>query len=167
MIKAIDGMIARLPRFDRASVGFPGVTKKGVTYIAVNLHPRWKNFPLAEELTRHWKKPTRVANDAAVQGYGAIKGSGVEMILTLGTGLGSSLFTDGQLCPGLELGHHPWRKMTYEDYLGRRGIERFANTAGTISFSLPLRRPPAPLTGINFIWGAATPGRSASRCRPT
>ncbi len=126
VIKAIDGMIARLPRFDRASVGFPGVTKKGVTYIAVNLHPRWKNFPLAEELTRHWKKPTRVANDAAVQGYGAIKGSGVEMILTLGTGLGSSLFTDGQLCPGLELGHHPWRKMTYEDYLGRRGIERFS-----------------------------------------
>jgi polyphosphate glucokinase len=51
----------------------------------------------------------------------------VELALTLGTGMGSSLFTDGRLCPGLELAHHPWRKkgMTYEDYLGRRGIDKF------------------------------------------
>jgi polyphosphate glucokinase len=39
--------------------------------------------------------------------------------------MGSSLFTDGRLCPGLELGHHPWRKKTYEDYLGRRGIKAY------------------------------------------
>ena len=125
VLKALDGMVAKLPRFDRVSVGFPGVTKKGVTYTAVNLHPRWMKFPLAEELTRLWKKPVRVANDAAVQGYGAIQGRGVEMILTLGTGMGSCLFTEGRLCPGLELGHHPWRKLTYEDYLGRRGLDRF------------------------------------------
>jgi polyphosphate glucokinase len=67
----------------------------------------------------------RVANDAAVQGYGAIKGEGVELVLTLGTGMGSSLFTNGHLCPGLELGHHPWRKKTYEDYLGRRGLDEY------------------------------------------
>lgn len=125
VLKALDSMVAKLPRFDRISVGFPGVTKKGITYTAVNLHPRWMNFHLAEEVTRLWKKPARVANDAAVQGYGAIKGVGVEMILTLGTGLGGSLFTDGRLCPGLELGHHPWRKKTYEDYLGRRGLDHF------------------------------------------
>lgn len=124
VLKALDGMVAGLRRFDRVSVGFPGVVKKGVIYTAVNLHPRWVNFHLAEELTRLWKKPTRVANDAAVQGYGAIKGVGVEMILTLGTGMGSSLYTNGHLCPGLELGHHPWRKKTYEDYLGRRGLDR-------------------------------------------
>jgi polyphosphate glucokinase len=47
------------------------------------------------------------------------------MIITLGTGMGSALFTDGRLCPGLELGHHPWREKTYEDYLGRRGLERY------------------------------------------
>ena len=124
VIKALDAMVARLPRFDRVSVGFPGVTKKGITYTAVNLHPYWMNFHFEEELAKLWKRPVRVANDAAVQGYGAIQGHGVEMILTLGTGMGSSIFTDGRLCPGLELGHHPWRKRTYEDYLGRRGLDQ-------------------------------------------
>jgi len=66
-----------------------------------------------------------VANDAAVQGYGAVKGRGVELVLTLGTGMGSSLFIDGKLCPGLELGHHPWKKRIYEDYLGRRGLDKY------------------------------------------
>lgn len=125
VLKALDGLVATLPGFDRVSVGFPGVTKKGITYTAVNLHPAWMDFHFAEELTKRWKKPARVANDAAVQGYGAIQGRGVEMILTLGTGMGSSLYTDGRLCPGLELGHHPWRKKTYEDYLGRRGLDHY------------------------------------------
>jgi hypothetical protein len=68
-----------------------------------------------------------VGNDADVAGYGAIKGDGVELVLTLGTGLGGALFTNGHLCPGLEIGHHIWRKkgMTYEDYLGRRGLDKF------------------------------------------
>src|ERR1035441_6134519 len=116
-----------LPRFDRVSVGFPGVIKRGTTWTAFNLNPKWAGFGLQAELEKRWKKPVRVANDAAVQGYGAIKGDGVELALTLGTGLGSSLFTGGRLCPGLELGHHPWRKkgMCYEDYLGRRGLDKF------------------------------------------
>ncbi len=66
----------------------------------------------------------RVANDAAVQGFGAIHGRGVELVITLGTGFGSSLFVDGHLVPGLELAHHPWHKnKTYEDFLGKRGLE--------------------------------------------
>lgn len=125
VLKALDELVAKLPGFDRVSVGFPGVVKKGITYTAVNLHPAWMDFHFQEELTRRWKRPARVANDASVQGYGAIHGKGVELILTLGTGLGSALFTDGKLCPGLELGHHPWRKKTYEDYLGRRGLDRY------------------------------------------
>ena len=77
-------------------------------------------------MEKRWNKPVRVANDAAVQGYGAIKGDGVELALTLGTGLGSSLFTNGRLCPGLELGHHPWKRdREYEDYLGRRGLDKY------------------------------------------
>ena len=125
VIKALDKLAANLPGFDRVSVGFPGVTKKGITYTAVNLHPAWMNFHFEEALVKLWKKPARVANDASVQGYGAIKGKGVELILTLGTGMGSAIFTDGRLCPGLEFGHHPWRKKTYEDYLGRRGLDHF------------------------------------------
>src|ERR1035441_5667132 len=114
--------------FDRVSVGFPGVVKHGCTFGAFNLHPLWVGgFPLQAELEKRWKKPVRVGNDADVAGYGAIQGHGVELVLTLGTGLGAALFTNGHLCPGLELGHHPWRKkgMTYEDYLGRRGLDKF------------------------------------------
>jgi len=125
VLAALDGLVGKLKGFDRVSVGFPGVTKRGVTWLAVNLHPEWVGFHLQREIEKRWKKPARVANDASVQGYGAVKGNGVEMILTLGTGMGSALFTDGRLCPGLELGHHPWRKKTYEDYLGLRGLRRY------------------------------------------
>jgi polyphosphate glucokinase len=125
VLKALEELRAQMPGFDRVSVGFPGVIKRGTVYTAVNLHPKWVNFPLEQELAKRWKKPVRVANDAAVQGYGAIKGNGVELVLTLGTGMGSALYTDGKLCPGLELGHHPWREKTYEDYLGRRGLDKY------------------------------------------
>jgi polyphosphate glucokinase len=126
VLKGLDELYKALPNFDRVSVGFPGVIKKGVTYTAANLHPAWYGFPFEKELEKRWKKPVRLANDAAVQGYGAIKGDGVELAITLGTGLGSSLFTDGRLCPGLELGHHPWKRdREYEDYLGRRGLDKY------------------------------------------
>lgn len=126
VLKGLDELRNLLPNFDRVSVGFPGVIKKGVTYTAANLHPAWMGFALQAQLEKRWKKPVRAANDAAVQGYGAIKGQGVELALTLGTGLGSSLFTDGHLCPGLELAHHPWKRdREYEDYLGRRGLDKY------------------------------------------
>jgi len=127
VLAGLDELRKLLPEFDRVSVGFPGVIKHGIALKAANLGPTWIGFALQAELEKRWKQPVRVANDAAVQGYGAIKGDGVELMLTLGTGLGSSLFTDGRLCPGLELGHHPWRKKgkVYEDYLGRRGLDKF------------------------------------------
>jgi polyphosphate glucokinase len=60
-----------------------------------------------------------------VQGFAAIRSKGVELVITLGTGFGSSLFIDGHLVPGLELAHHPWRKnKTYEDDLGKRGLQK-------------------------------------------
>jgi polyphosphate glucokinase len=123
VLAALDKLIEPLHRFNRVSVGFPGVTKHGITYTAVNLHPLWMNFHFQAALEKRWKKPVRVANDAAIQGYGAIKGVGIEMIVTLGTGMGSALYVDGHLCP-LELAHHPWKKKTYEDYVGRRGLDK-------------------------------------------
>jgi polyphosphate glucokinase len=111
--------------FDRVSVGFPGVVKRGATLTAHNLHPNWVGFELEKVLTRKWRKPVRVMNDAAVQGFGAINGRGVELVITLGTGFGSSLYTNGKLTPGLELAHHPWRKdKTYEEYLGKKGLAK-------------------------------------------
>ncbi len=94
VLKDLDKLRAMLPGFDRVSVGFPGVIKHGVTQTAFNLHPRWANFPLQTELEKRWKKPVRACNDAAVQGYGSVRGRGVELIITLGTGMGSALFTD-------------------------------------------------------------------------
>jgi polyphosphate glucokinase len=132
VLKGLEELRKLMPHFDRVSVGFPGVVKFGCTYLGFNLHPLWsKGFPLQAELEKRWKKPTRVGNDADVAGYGAIKGHGVELVLTLGTGLGAALFTSGHLCPGLELGHHIWRKkgMTYEDYLGRRGLDKYGKKA--------------------------------------
>ncbi|MDE3202197.1 MAG: ROK family protein [Acidobacteriota bacterium] len=126
VLRKLDTLVKKLDKFDRVSVGFPGVIKRGVTYTAVNLHPAWYGFEFQKALEKRWKKPVRVANDASVQGYGAVKGVGVELTITLGTGMGSSLFTDGKLCPGLELGHHPWKKdKEYEDYLGKRGLDKY------------------------------------------
>ena len=126
VLAVLEDMRAQLPEFDRVSVGFPGVVKHGMTIAAHNLSPKWAEFPLQETLAKLWDKPVIVANDASVQGYGATFGKGVELCLTLGTGLGSSLFTEGHLCPGLELAHHPWRKgQTYEDFLGLRGLDKY------------------------------------------
>jgi polyphosphate glucokinase len=127
VLAEFDKLKQQLAAFDRVSVGFPGVIKHGNTYTAANLDPSWIGFPLQATLEKLWKKPVRVCNDAAVQGYAAVQGQGVELVLTLGTGLGSSLFTSGHLCPGLELAHHIWRKKgrTYEDYLGKRGYEKY------------------------------------------
>jgi len=110
-------MIAAYPRFDRVSVGFPGVVIDGVVRTAVNLGDKlWRDQPLQRELERLSHVPVRVINDADLQGYGVVDGRGVELVLTLGTGLGSALFVDGHLVPNLELGHHPFKKdKTYED----------------------------------------------------
>jgi polyphosphate glucokinase len=125
VLAIMDEIIGKLGKFDRVSVGFPGVVKKGATLTAHNLNPQWVGFELQKVLMRRWKKPVRVANDAAVQGLAAIEGKGLEMVVTLGTGFGSSLYIEGRLVPGLELAHHPWRKdKTYEDDLGKRGLQK-------------------------------------------
>jgi polyphosphate glucokinase len=125
ILAGLDELKVSAPLFDRVSVGFPGVIKEGKTLTAANLDPGWIGFPLAKTLEKRWGKPVRMANDGAVQGYGVVQGKGVELVITLGTGMGSALFTEGVLCPGLELGHHPWRKKTYEDYLGKRGLLKY------------------------------------------
>jgi polyphosphate glucokinase len=125
ILTALDELKVSVPLFDRVSVGFPGVIKQGKTLTAANLDPGWIDFPLQKTLEKRWGKPVRMANDSAVGGYAVIQGHGVELVLTLGTGLGSALFTEGVLCPGLELGHHPWRKKTYEEYLGKRGLQKY------------------------------------------
>jgi polyphosphate glucokinase len=125
VLRDLEKLVAPLGSFERCSVGFPGVCIDGVTKTAHNLHPRWLGFPLARTLTRILKRPTRVINDAGVQGYGVVHGKGVEMVLTFGTGMGCALFIDGRYVPNIELAHHPFkRKKTYEEYIGKGALER-------------------------------------------
>lgn len=117
--------LAKQQEFDRVSVGFPGVVQNGVIKTAVNLNEDWLQYDLATSLTNLLSKPVKVANDADIQGFGAISGKGVELVITLGTGFGSALFVDGKLVPNLEMGHHPFRKReTYEEQLGRAALEK-------------------------------------------
>ncbi len=111
--------------FDRVSIGFPGVMRNGVPLTAVNLHDNWIGFDLEGTLSEQLGKPVRALNDADVQGYGAISGKGVELVITLGTGFGSALFVDGKLVPNLEMGHHLFRgRRTYEEHLGSAGLKK-------------------------------------------
>ena len=138
---AVLGALARairdLPPFDRVSVGFPGVVVDGVVRTAANLNPAWIGESVTRRVRRLAHRPTRVANDADIQGLGVVAGRGVELVITLGTGIGSALFLDGQLVPNLELGHHPFeRGRTYEELLGDRALKRI----GKASWNRRLRR---------------------------
>jgi polyphosphate glucokinase len=125
-MQSLDELISPLPKFDRVSVGFPGVVRKGHILTAPNLaHRGWAGFDLATSLSQRLGKPVKVKNDADLQGLGAIHGVGIEMVITLGTGMGSSLFEDGWIAPHLEFAHHPFRKgETYEEQLGDAALHR-------------------------------------------
>ena len=129
LVSVIGELVDPLPRFDRVSVGFPGVVRDGVVRTAPNLGTeQFHGFNLARALERKLGKPVRVENDADVQGLAVVKGKGVEMVITLGTGFGSSIFVGGRLGPHLELAHHSFRKdKTYEEELGEAARERDGN----------------------------------------
>jgi len=104
VLAAIERVVTPLGGFERVAVGFPGVVRDGVVALAPTLGRKWTEFRLAAMLADRLKRPVRVANDADVQGLGVIAGTGVELVVTLGTGVGTSLFVDGRLCPNLEIG---------------------------------------------------------------
>ena len=125
VLGAITGLARSQGRFDRVSVGFPGVVRRGVTGTAFNLGPGWVGYDLDRALTTALGRPVRCCNDADVQGLGVVKGRGIELVITLGTGFGSSLFLEGRLVPNLQLGHHAaWKNKTYEDELGLKALKK-------------------------------------------
>jgi polyphosphate glucokinase len=102
--------------FECVSVGIPAPVHAGrVVSEPVNLGGGWVGFDFQEA----FGKPTRIVNDAAMQALGSYEG-GKMLFLGLGTGLGSALVVDGIVEP-MELAHLPFRKATFEDYLGLRG----------------------------------------------
>jgi polyphosphate glucokinase len=125
VLREIWALIEPLGAFDRVSVGFPGVVIDGVTKTAPNLDPKWTDYALAKAIKDGTHRPVRVLNDAGVQGYGVIVGRGVEMLLTLGTGMGCALFVNGHYVPNLELAHHPLHKgETYEEHVGAAALAK-------------------------------------------
>jgi polyphosphate glucokinase len=105
--------------YEVVSVGYPGPVLHGRPLLnPVNLGPGWVGFDFAAAFGR----PVKVVNDAALQALGSYEG-GKMLFLGLGTGLGSAMIVDGVMEP-MELAHLPYRKATFEDYVGIRGLER-------------------------------------------
>lgn len=148
LFKALTALVAPLPVSHRVSVGFPGVVRKGRTLTAHNLgQEAWENYDLRAALAQRLGKPVQVKNDADLQGLGAIRGSGVEMVITLGTGFGSALFDDGWIAPHLEFAHHPFRKgETYEEQLGIKALEQ----VGKQSWNRRVRKAIEALRALTF-----------------
>ncbi len=108
MVTLLVEMARPLGAFDAITIGFPGYVKRGLVHTAPNLDTRaWAGFPLEKALSRALGKPARLLNDADVQGLAAIKGKGLELVVTLGTGFGTAWFRDGELLPHLEFAHVP------------------------------------------------------------
>ncbi|MBO0867570.1 MAG: ROK family protein [Micromonosporaceae bacterium] len=126
-------LAARLPQPDRATVGMPGMIRHGVVvatphYVTRNgprskvdpgLVEAWQNYDARSALGKEFGVPTLVLNDAEVHGAGVVAGTGLELVLTLGTGLGSAVFDGGRLAPHLEWSQAPARwGLTYDSYIG-------------------------------------------------
>lgn len=106
-------------KYDAVSIGFPGpVLRDRPLAEPHNLGGGWVGF----NFNAAFGRPVKVVNDAAMQGLGSYK-RGKMLFLGLGTGLGSALIVDGIVEP-LELGHLPYKKGTYEDYVGNRALEK-------------------------------------------
>jgi polyphosphate glucokinase len=105
--------------YDVVSIGIPAPVQGGKVIVdPVNLGRGWVGFDFEEAFGR----PTRVVNDAAMQALGSYD-RGKVLFLGLGTGLGSALVMDGLVLP-MELGHMPFRKGTFEGYVGRAALDR-------------------------------------------
>jgi polyphosphate glucokinase len=142
LVAALAKLVGPLPAYERIAAGFPGMVREGrvlsaphfVTVagpgskVSRRLEAAWSGFDLAGALEAALGKPARVANDADVQGAAVIHGSGLELVVTLGTGVGTALFYQGRLMPHLELAHHPLRKgETYNQYVGDAARRRVGN----------------------------------------
>ena len=109
-------------KYDHVSIGYPGPVLNGRPILEPpNLGKGWVGF----NFKAAFKRPVNVVNDAAMQALGSYSG-GKMLFLGLGTGLGSALIVNGIVEP-MELGHLPYKKATFEDYVGVRGLEAHGN----------------------------------------
>lgn len=126
VLKVVNELVSPLTDYGKIAIGFPGYVKCGIVETAPNLAKNtWAGFKLAQEVSDLLNKPVRLINDADQQALGIISGKGFEIVLTLGTGFGTSLTYDGELLPHLELAHMPITKTKdYDDFIGDRAFEK-------------------------------------------
>lgn len=118
LLDELTALAATQPAHDRVSVGFPGAIRRGrVREVPAfsrrgpgqdpdpELVAQWHGFELEAALRERFGRPVRVANDADVQGSAVVSGQGLELVITLGTGVGCAIFFDGVLLPHMELSH--------------------------------------------------------------
>ena len=132
LVSSLVDLTQGMPEYHRVTVGFPGLVRSGRVIQVPSLSraeyggPRdpelaskWEGFDLATALAEAFKVPVKVANDADVQGAAVAQGDGFEFVMTLGTGVGTSVFSDGRLLPHMELSHAPFRDgETFDILLG-------------------------------------------------
>lgn len=133
LVATIADIAHDLPPADRVTVGMPGMLRHGIVvhtpHYITRTGPRsrvdpglvelWANMNIQAAIADQLSIPALVLNDAEVHGAGVIAGTGVELVLTLGTGLGSALYDGGRLAPHLEWSHAPVRRgTTYDQYIG-------------------------------------------------
>lgn len=119
--KMVDGVkeITKDWNYDVISIGYPApVIRNRPVLEPFNMAKGWVKF----DYQKAFGKPVKIINDAAMQALGSYK-KGKMLFLGLGTGLGTALVVDGIVEP-MELGHMPYKKATYEDYVGLRGLEK-------------------------------------------
>ncbi len=133
LVGVIRSLAGQLPRASRVTVGMPGMIRHGVvvatphyvcragprTRVLPELVAAWSGFDMRAAVAESLGLPALVLNDAEVHGCGLVTGAGLEMVITLGTGLGNAIFDSGRLAPHAELsqGTVKWG-LTYDEYLG-------------------------------------------------
>ncbi len=141
-IQTLVDLAAELPKADRATVGMPGMIRHGVvittphyitksgprTRVLPELVQQWEGFDVKAALEAAFGIPTRVLNDAEVHAAGVIAGQGLELVLTLGTGLGCAIYDGGHLAPHLEMSQAPVRwGLSYDTYIGEHERRRLGD----------------------------------------
>lgn len=141
LVDTLATLVEPLPTAHRVSVGFPGLVRKGCVIEVPSLSRReyggerdpelaaaWSQFDLAAALGDRFSRPTRVVNDADMQGCAVVTGTGFEFVMTLGTGVGTALFNDGVLLPHMELSHGPFKDgLTFDLALGNAARKDIGN----------------------------------------
>lgn len=141
-VQTLVDLAGRLPAAERGTVGMPGMIRHGVvittphyvtrggprTRVLPELVAQWEGFDAQSALVTALGVPVHVLNDAEIHGAGVISGQGLELVFTLGTGLGCALFDGGRLAPHLELSQAPVRwGLSYDTYIGEHERRRLGD----------------------------------------